>query len=246
MQRLAKLGFTQSYTYFTWRNTKRELTDYFGQLSQPPLRHYFRGNLWPNTPDILPETLQAGGRPAFMVRLLLAATLGANYGIYGPAFELVENTPREPGSEEYLNSEKYEVKHWELNSPSSLKDFIARVNRIRRENMALQNDHSLVFHETDNQNLICYSKTAEDLTNIVIVVVNLDWAHTQTGWVTLDLDALGLERSHSFEVHDLLSGSRFLWQGAREYVELTPLSLPGHILVVRRWARTERDFDYYL
>ena len=246
MYRLAKLGFTQSYTYFTWRNTKRELTDYFSQLSQPPLRYYFRGNLWPNTPDILPETLQVGGRPAFMVRLLLAATLGANYGIYGPAFELVENTPREPGSEEYLNSEKYEVKHWDLNSQSSLKDFIARVNRIRHENTALQNDHSLVFHETDNQNLICYSKAAEDPANMVIVVVNLDWAHTQAGWITLDLDALGLDRSHSFEVYDLLSGSRFLWQGPRDYVELTPLSLPGHILRVRRWARTERDFDYYL
>jgi starch synthase (maltosyl-transferring) len=246
MQRLAKLGFTQSYTYFTWRNTKRELTDYFSQLSQPPLRYYFRGNLWPSTPDILPETLQAGGRPAFMVRLLLAATLGANYGIYGPAFELVENTPREPGSEEYLNSEKYEVKYRDLNSQSSLRDFIGRVNRIRHENAALQNDHSLVFHETDNQNLICYSKAAEDPANTVIVVVNLDWAHTQAGWITLDLDALGLERSHSFEVHDLLSGSRFLWQGPRDYVELTPLSLPGHILQVRRWARTERDFDYYL
>jgi starch synthase (maltosyl-transferring) len=246
MQRLAKLGFTQSYTYFTWRNTKRELTDYFRQLSQPPLRNYFRGNLWPNTPDILPETLQVGGRPAFMVRLLLAATLGANYGIYGPAFELLENIPREPGSEEYLNSEKYEVKHWDLTSRSSLKDFIARVNRIRHENPALQNDHNLIFHETDNQNLICYSKTAKDPANMVIVVVNLDWAHTQAGWITLDPGALGLERSHSFEAQDLLSGSRFLWQGSREYVELTPLSLPGHILQVRRWARTERDFDYYL
>ncbi|HEX4274986.1 MAG TPA: alpha-1,4-glucan--maltose-1-phosphate maltosyltransferase [Bryobacteraceae bacterium] len=246
MQRLAKLGFTQSYTYFTWRNTKRELTDYFRQLSQPPLRHYFRGSLWPNTPDILSETLQVGGRPAFMMRLLLAATLGANYGIYGPVFELAENTPREPGSEEYLNSEKYEVRYWDLNSQPSLKDFVARVNRIRHENTALQNDHSLVFHETDNQNLICYSKAAEGLANMVIVVVNLDWAHAQAGWITLDLDALGLGRSHSFEVHDLLSGSRFLWQGPRNYVELTPLSLPGHILRVRRWARTERDFDYFL
>ncbi len=138
------------------------------------------------------------------------------------------------------------MKHWDLNSRSSLRDFIARVNRIRHENMALQNDHSLVFHETDNQNLICYSKTAEDPANMVIVVVNLDWAHTQAGWITLDPGALGLEQGHAFEVHDLLSGSRFLWTGPREYVELTPLSLPGHILLVRRWARTERDFDYYL
>ncbi len=246
MERLARLGFSQSYTYFSWRNTKSEITSYFTYLNQAPLRDYFRPNLWPNTPDLLPEVLQVGGRPAFMVRLLLAATLGANYGIYGPAFELVENTAREPGSEEYLDSEKYELKQWDIHSRASLKDFIARVNQIRRENSALQNDHSLKFHETDNPNLICYSKTAEDPANIIVVVVNLDWAHTQTGWVTLDIEALGIDGSRSFEVHDLLSGSRFLWHGPRDYVELTPLSLPGHVLRVRRWARTERDFDYYL
>jgi starch synthase (maltosyl-transferring) len=246
MERLARLGFSQSYTYFSWRNTKSEITDYFTYLNQAPLRDCFRANLWPNTPDILPEVLQVGGRPAFMVRLLLAATLGANYGIYGPAFELGENTPRVPGSEEYLDSEKYELKQWDLSSRSSLKDFIARINQIRRENGALQNDHSLKFHETDNPNLICYSKTANDPANIIVVVVNLDWAHTQSGWVTLDLKALGIDTSRSFEVHDLLSGSRFLWNGPRDYVELTPLSLPGHILRVRHWARTERDFDYYL
>jgi starch synthase (maltosyl-transferring) len=246
MYRLAKLGFTQSYTYFTWRNTKAEIASYFTQLTQTPVREFFRPNLWPNTPDILPEFLQVGGRPAFMVRLLLAATLGANYGIYGPAFELIENTPREPGGEEYLNSEKYEVRHWDLDSPDSLKNFIARVNSIRRANTALQNDLSLVFHETDNPNLICYSKTSEDLSNLIIVVVNLDWAHTQSGWVTLDLKPLGLGGDRSFEAEDLLSGGRFLWQAPRDYVELMPLSLPGHILRVRRWVRTERDFDYYL
>jgi starch synthase (maltosyl-transferring) len=246
MERLARLGFSQSYTYFSWRNTKQEITDYFTYLNQAPLRDYFRPNLWPNTPDILPEALQVGGRSAFMVRLLLAATLGANYGIYGPAFELTENTPRAPGSEEYLNSEKYELKQWDIHSGSSLRDFIARVNRIRRENAALQNDHSLRFHETDNPNLICYSKTSEDMGNIIVSVVNLDYAHTQTGWVTLDLNAMGIEENRSFEVQDLLSGSRFLWNGPRGYVELTPLSLPGHILRVRRWVRTERDFDYYL
>jgi starch synthase (maltosyl-transferring) len=246
MYRLAKLGFTQSYTYFTWRITKAELTAYFTELTQSPVREFFRPNLWPNTPDILPEVLQVGGRPAFMVRLLLAATLGANYGIYGPAFELLENTPREPGSEEYLNSEKYEIKHWDLDSPASLRHFIGRVNRIRRDNIALQSDHSLRFHETDNPHLICYSKTTQDLSDVVIVVVNLDWAHTQVGWVTLDLKSLGIDAGRSFEAEDLLSGGRFLWQGAREYVELVPQSLPGHILRVRRWARTERDFDYYL
>jgi starch synthase (maltosyl-transferring) len=246
MYRLAKLGFSQSYTYFTWRNTKPEITEYFTELAQSGVREFFRPNLWPNTPDILPEVLQVGGRPAFMVRLLLAATLGANYGIYGPAFELIENAPREPGSEEYLNSEKYELKHWDLQSPASLKDFIARVNQIRRENPALQSDGTLLFHETDNPHLICYSKTSEEGLNVIIVVVNLDWAHTQAGWVTLDLKALGLETDRSFEAEDLLSGGRFLWQSPRDYVELTPLSLPGHILRIRRWIRTERDFDYYL
>ena len=178
--------------------------------------------------------------------VLLAATLGANYGIYGPAFELIENQPREPGAEEYLDSEKYEMKRWNLDSPESLKNFIGHVNRIRRANPALQSDTGLVFHPADNPNLICYSKTSEDLSNAIIVVVNLDWAHTQSGWVTLDLKPLGLEADRSFEAEDLLSGGRFLWQAPRNYVELVPLSLPGHILRVRRWLRTERDFDYYL
>jgi starch synthase (maltosyl-transferring) len=246
MYRLAKLGFTQSYTYFTWRNTKEEITAYFAQLSRPPVRDFFRANLWPNTPDILPESLQVGGRPAFMTKLLLAATIGANYGIYGPAFELIENKPKTPGSEEYLDSEKYQVRHWDLDSPTSLQHLIARINRIRRENPALQNDHSLVFHETDNPDLICYSKASEDLSNIVIVVVNLDWARRRSGWVSLDLAALGLAGDRAFETEDLLSGGRFLWKGKRDYVELFPESLPGHILRVRRWSRTEKDFDYYL
>ena len=246
MYRLAKLGFSQSYTYFTWRNTKQELTTYFQELIGTELAQYFRANLWPNTPDILPEVLQVGGRPASMVRLVLAATLGANYGIYGPAFELLENTPREPGSEEYLNSEKYELKHWDLNAPQSLKDFITRINRIRHENPAFESDRRLIFHETDNPNLICYSKMTDDRNNIMIMVVNLDWSHTQVGWVNLDLGALGLEPNRAFEAEDLLSGGRYLWQGPRDYVELIPQTLPAHILRVRRWTRTEKDFDYYL
>ena len=246
MYQLAKLGFTQSYTYFTWRNSKPELMAYFTELTHTPVCEYFRPNLWPNTPDILPEVLQVGGRPAFMLRLLLAATLGANYGIYGPAFELGENTPREPGAEEYLNSEKYEIRSWDLESPGSIRHFIARINHIRRDNPALQNDRSLVFHETNNPHLICYSKKSEDGSNVVIVVVNLDWAHTQSGWITLDPDLLGLESKRPFEAEDLLSGGRFLWQAPQVYVELVPVSLPGHILRVRRWVRTERDFDYYL
>ena len=246
MYRLAKLGFSQSYTYFAWRNTKAELTNYFRELTDTEVSEYFRPNLWPNTPDILPELLQVGGRPAFMVRLILAATLGANYGIYGPAFELCENSPLHPGSEEYLNSEKYELKHRELDSAGSLKELIARINRIRKENPALQSNHNLRFHPTDNPSLICYSKATEDLSNIIITVVNLDSAHTQAGWIDFDLRRLGLEGGASFQAHDLLGEGRYLWQGARNYVELDPESLPAHILQVRRWVRTERDFAYYL
>ncbi|GIW81870.1 MAG: alpha-1,4-glucan:maltose-1-phosphate maltosyltransferase [Gemmatales bacterium] len=158
MYRLAKLGYSQSYTYFAWRNTKRELTEYFTELTQTEVREFFRPNLWPNTPDILNEYLQHGGRPAFMIRLVLAATLGASYGIYGPAYELCINTPFAPGSEEYLDSEKYEIKSWDLHAPHSLKDFIARVNRIRKDNRALQHNFSLQFHPVSNDELICYSK----------------------------------------------------------------------------------------
>jgi starch synthase (maltosyl-transferring) len=246
MYRLAKLGFSQSYTYFAWRNTKQELTEYFNELAHPEVQEYFRSNLWPNTPDILPEFLQVGGRPAFMIRFILAATLGASYGIYGPAFELCENTAYQSGSEEYLNSEKYELKHRDLNSAWSLKDFITRINRIRKQNPALQSNRNLRFHSTDNPSLICYSKATEDLSNIIIVVVNLDSFHAQAGWIDLDLNSLGLDAAHAFQVHDLLGGGRYLWQGARNYVELVPESLPTHILHVRRWVRSETDFDYYL
>jgi starch synthase (maltosyl-transferring) len=181
-----------------------------------------------------------------MIRLILAATLGASYGIYGPAFELCENTPLQPGGEEYLNSEKYEMKYYDLESPSSLKALIGRINRIRKENPALQSDRNLRFHETDNPSLICYSKSTEDLSNALIVVVNLDPNHTQSGWIDLDLKAVGLDSNRAFQAHDLLGEGRFLWQGGRNYVELAPGSLPAHILRVRRWTRTEQDFDYYL
>jgi starch synthase (maltosyl-transferring) len=246
MYRLAELGFSQSYTYFAWRNTKEELTDYFTELTQTAVREFFRPNLWPNTPDILTEYLQLGGRPAFMTRVVLAATLGASYGIYGPAFELGENTPREPGSEEYLNSEKYEIRAWQRDAPDSLRELIARLNGIRRANPALQHDWGLRFHGTDNPMLLCYSKATDDLSNVVLVVVNLDFRHTQTGWLDLDLAALGLPDSEPFQVHDQLGDGRFLWHGRRNYVELTPGALPAHVFHVRRRVRSERDFDYYL
>src|SRR5207253_2573963 len=162
MYRLAKLGFTQSYTYFAWRNTKHELIEYLTELTQTPVREFFRPNLWPNTPDILNEYLQHGGKPAFMARLVLAATLGASYGIYGPAFELMEHEPLRPGSEEYLNSEKYEIRDWDLERDDSLAPFVERVNRIRRANPALQTNERLWFLPVDNDQLIAYTKFTAD------------------------------------------------------------------------------------
>jgi starch synthase (maltosyl-transferring) len=246
MYRLAKLGFTQSYTYFTWRNTKWEFTQYFTELTQTDVREYFRPSLWPNTPDILPEHLQFGGRPAFMARLVLAATLGANYGIYGPAFELCENRPREPRTEEYLNSEKYEIKQWDIDRPDSLREFVARVNRIRKENPALHSNWSLCFHSVDNEQLICYSKQTDDLRNVILTVVNLDFHHTHSGWVDLSLGPLGLKPDQPYQVHDLLTDAHYLWQGARNYVELNPQSVPAHIFRIQHRTRTEQDFDYFM
>jgi starch synthase (maltosyl-transferring) len=246
MYRLAKLGFTQSYTYFTWRNTKPELTLYFTELTRSEAREYFRPNLWPNTPDILNEYLQFGGRPAFMVRLVLAATLGASYGIYGPAFELLEDRPREAGGEEYLNSEKYEIKNWNREKSDSLKEFIARVNRIRKENAALQSDHSLRFHEVDNEQIICYTKQSDDLANVIVAVVNLDPHHVQSGWVKIPIETLQLDSRESYQAHDLLTGARFLWHGERNYVELDPQTAPAHIFRIRRRIRREQDFDYFM
>lgn len=243
--RLAKLGFSQSYNYFPWRNTKSELESYFTELTSTEIREYLRPNLWPNTPDILTEYLQFGGRPAFMLRLVLAGTLGANYGIYGPAYELMEATPREAGGEEYLDSEKYQVRRWPLDRADSLKDFIARLNRIRRENPALQQDHRLHFFAVDNESLLCYAKTAEDNAEIILVVANLDPHHTQSGWVTLPLDVLGLD-ARPYQVHDQLTGARYLWNGAYNYVEINPQVAPAHIFKLRRRVRTERDFDYFL
>lgn len=243
---LAKLGFSQSYTYFTWRNTKRELESYFTELTHTEIRDYFRPNLWANTPDILSEYLQFGGRPAFMLRLVLAATLGANYGIYGPAYELMEAIPREAGAEEYLNSEKYQVRRWILNRADSLKDFITRVNRIRRENPALQQDHRLQFFAVDNDNLLCYAKTTADKLDIILVVANLDPHHIQSGWVTLPLDTLGLDAFNAYQMQDMLTSARFLWHGSRNYVEINPQIAPAHIFKLRRRVRTEHDFDYFL
>ncbi|OGR47581.1 MAG: alpha-1,4-glucan--maltose-1-phosphate maltosyltransferase [Elusimicrobia bacterium GWC2_51_8] len=244
MCRLAKAGFSQSYNYFPWRNSRRELESYFTELTRTEVSEYLRPNLWPNTPDILTEYLQFGGRPAFMIRHVLAATLGASYGIYGPAFELCERAPRDPGQEEYLNSEKYEIKSWDLNRADSIRDFIARVNRVRGENLPLHNDASLRFFHVDNEQLICYGKQAAG--DIVIMVVNLDPNYKQSGWVDLPLSELGLTADKLYQMHDLLDDKRYLWRGARNYVELDPKVCPAHIFRLRRYVKTEQDFDYFL
>lgn len=244
--RLAKLGYSQSYTYFAWRNTKEELTEYVTELTQTPLKEHFRPNFWPNTPDILTEYLQIGGRPAFMSRLVLAATLSSNYGIYGPPFEHCWTAPAKPGSEEYLDSEKYQVHYHDLKRPDRLNEFIARINRLRREYAVLQTNDNVVFHKIDNEQVICYTKASADLSEILLIVVNLDPHHRQSGWIELPLDDLKLDELQPYQVHDLLSDDRFLWHGKRNFVELDPSTVPAHIFQIRRRVRTERDFEYYL
>jgi starch synthase (maltosyl-transferring) len=244
MYRLAKLGFSQSYTYFAWRHTAYELYQYFNELSQPPVREFFRPNLWPNTPDILTEYLQTGGKAAFQARLILAATLGASYGIYGPPFEALEGRPREHGSEEYLDSEKYQLRDWKPDS--GMRELIAIVNRIRHENPALQSDRGLRFHYTENDQLLAYSKSTPDNSNVVLTVVNVDPHHVQRGMVNLPLDELGIDRERAYQAHELISGARYLWNGPRNYVELNPDSMPGQVFRFRRRVRSEHDFEYFL
>ena len=244
MHYLAKAGFTQSYTYFTWRISKRELTEYFTELTRGPGRDYFRPNVWPNTPDILHEALQLGLRSVFALRLVLAATLSANYGIYGPPFELLESKPLEPGSEEYLDSEKYQLRHWDLTRADSLRHLIGRINRIRRDNPPLQSDHTLRFCPIDNEALIAYLKT-DASGAAILTIVNLDPYRQQSGWLELDLSELRLDDAEPYQVHDLLGEQRYIWRGRYNYVLLDPARSPAHVFKLRRLVRRELDFDYY-
>ncbi len=234
MYRLAKLGFTQSYTYFAWKNTKVELTEYLLELTQTPVRDFFRPSFWPNTPDILTEYLQGGGRAAFIARLVLAATLCSSYGIYGPAFELGAYEARETGSEEYQDSEKYEIKRWDIDSPDSLKEIIAIVNGARRNHPALQTNRGLRFHHVDNEQLICYSKQTDDIRDIIIATINLDPAHAESGWVELPLIDWNLASDEPYQVHDLLTDARYTWTGPRNFVLLDPNLMPAHLFVLKR------------
>lgn len=233
MYRLAKLGFTQSYTYFTWRATKKEFEEYFTELNTGEVPLFFRPNLWPNTPDILAEALHSGTRAAFARQLVLAATLSGNFGIYGPAFELMEHTPAKPGGEEYLNSEKYELKAWNVASDDSLSGFLTIVNGIRNRESALQDSFGLHFHATTNDKLMAYSKQSRSHGDTLLIVVNLDHEKTQSGVVELDLEHIGLGGTQEFMVEDLLTGSSYRWRGSWNFVELRPREMPAHIFKVR-------------
>jgi starch synthase (maltosyl-transferring) len=232
MEWLAKIGFDQSYTYFAWRRTKDELTTYLTELTQSPVRDFLRPNLWPNTPDILTEQLQQGGPPAFRLRFLLAATMGASYGLYGPPFEHMEAAPRDPGSEEYLDSEKYEIRRWSTTPGNGMRELIARVNRIRRDHPAFRHDRTLRFHPVDNDQLIAYSKTLPDGTDPVLVVANLDPIRPQSGWLDVRMPELGMAWDAPFAARDLLTGETFAWRGARNFVRLHPGHEPGHVLAI--------------
>jgi starch synthase (maltosyl-transferring) len=239
MKRLAKAGYTQSYSYFTWRTEKWNLTEYFTELTKTECVDYMRPNLFANTPDILHEYLQYGGRPAFMIRLILAATLGANYGIYGPPFELCVGQAVRHGSEEYMDSEKYQVRHWDLDSPGNLRGLITRVNQIRRENPALHEDRTLRFFGTDNEQIICYGKSTSDGSNFIVAVVNLDPHHTQSGWVNLPMWDLGLGdgAGGSYDVHDLINDTHYQWRGDWNFVILNPHAFPAHVFRIRRTVK---------
>jgi len=234
MRALAKAGFDQSYTYFTWRNSKRELIEYFTELTETEMSEYFRANLWPNTPDILPFVLQDGGRPAFMIRVLLAATLSTLYGIYS-GYELCENEAL-PGREEYLDSEKYQWKERDWDRPGNIKDWITRLNKIRKENRALHFYDNLRFYHADNDAILFYGKMTPARDNIILVVVNLDPHRKQNSYIDVPIDQFGQMASDVYQVHDLLSDARYTWRGRQNYVELDPEIQPAHIFRVRRWA----------
>ncbi len=237
MKALAKGGFTQSYTYFTWRTSKWELTEYLMELTQTETKYYFRANFFTNTPDILPYHLQTGGRPAFLVRAVLATTLTTVYGIYS-GFELCENLAV-PGKEEYLNSEKYQFKERDWNAPGNIKDYITTLNRIRQNNRALREYENLRFHTIENEQILFYSKATDALDNIILVLVNLDPHNTQTGFAYVPIENFQIEAADPYQVEDLITGEKFTWRGVRNFVMLDPYSRPAHIFRVRRLIGTD-------
>ncbi len=242
MYHLAKLGFNNSYTYFTWRHTKEELIEYCRELYDTEVAEYFRPNFWPNTPDILHEYLVHGGRPAHVIRLVLASTLSSAYGLYGPPYEHVDNRPH-PDREEYANNEKYEVRSWNWNDTNSLQPLIKRLNKIRRENPALQFMRNIRFHDIDSPHLIAYSKKKGD--NLILVVANLDPYHEHEGRLRMPLQELEITEDRPYEVHDLIGDERYYWSGAENFIKLNPHVSPAHIFNVHVRTTKEWDFDSY-
>lgn len=228
MEKLAKVGFTQSYTYFTWRNSKEEFQQYLTELTKTDLRQYFRPNFWPNTPDILPISLENQPESAFLIRVILAGTLSSNFGMYGPIYEYGENEAF-PGKEEYNHNEKYEIKKWDWSRPTKIKDGITKLNQVRERNPALHSTWNINFAETDNPQLMCYTKTDEDTGNRLIIVVNLDPHHSQSGWVKVPLHLLDLHEHTPYTIHDELNDASYTWQNEWNYVELHPQHMPAHI-----------------
>jgi starch synthase (maltosyl-transferring) len=233
MEKLAKSGFNQSYTYFTWRNSKWEFEQYLTELTKTEQQYYFRPNFWPNTPDILPHHLAEGGENAHIMRLILAATMSSNYGIYGPVYEFGVNTPH-PGKEEYTDNEKYEIKHWDWNRYSRTAEIMTMINTIRHENPALQTTWNIDFTQTDNDQIICYTKTDEESANMLIIAVNLDVFNTQGAHIRVPLQKLGIDPNQSYLVRDMLSGENYRWQGEYNFIQLNPYDMPAHIFKVEQ------------
>ena len=243
MKVLAKAGFTQSYTYFTWRNFKQELTDYMKELAQSEMKEYFRPNFFTNTPDILPEILQHGGRPAFMFRLVLAATLSPSYGIYS-GYELCENRAL-PGKEEYLDSEKYECKVWDWDRPGHITEYVTALNRIRRDNPALHELDNIEFYDANNEHVLFYGKRTVDGRNTVLVAVNLNPFQVQEAQLCIPIAALGINPDEMYQLHNLLTDHRDLVKGDAYFLRLDPQRDPAAIYAVRRWTHREQEFDYF-
>ncbi len=234
MAELAKLGYAQSYTYFTWRTSRKELEEYMMELTQTELREYFRPNFWPNTPDILPYELMGADSNAFALRYALAATLSSNYGLYGPAYEFMENTGNTNGKEEYLDSEKYEIRLYDWNVRNRLTDLYTRINRIRQENKALQTTWNIYFTRTDNEQLMSYVKKSND--NVIWCIANFDVKNKQSGYIEVPKKLLEIESRVNLKVTDLLTAEVYYWFNDWNYVELAPAKYPMHILKVEKNA----------
>lgn len=241
MKALAKLGFTQSYSYFTWRNFKDEIIEYFKELTKPPVSDYMRANLFTNTPDIFPTFLQRGGRPAYKIRAVLAATLSSVYGIF-QGFELCEGEPI-PGKEEYLNSDKYEIRYRDWDAPGNIKYFIKLLNKARKEHPALQEYDNLEFYEAENSHILFYGKSLNN--DHILVVVNLDPFRKHHSFIYVPINKYGIKPEETYQVEDLITGQKFLWKGEKNYIELDPQVEPAHVLHLKKWDSNETKFEYF-